>query len=63
MGRFLLDPNDEYDAEAAYFHLKQAADLGVRDALINLAKIYLHLPHDILPSYPMEVNVHQFLLS
>lgn len=52
MGRFLADQSsDEYDMEAAFYHLKQAADLGIKEAMLNLAKIYLDLPHDVLASY------------
>ena len=55
MGRFLTDDNDEFDNDAALFHLKQAADLGVIEASINLAKIYLQLPRDILSNYTVKV--------
>lgn len=57
IGRFIKDENsDEFDSEAAFFHLKQAADLGAKDALANIGKIYLQLPHDILPNYTVEDN-------
>jgi hypothetical protein len=36
--------------------LQQAANLGVLDALLNVSKIYLDLPHDILASYKVPVN-------
>jgi elongation factor 2 kinase len=55
LGRFLKDDNDSIDHEAAFFHLAQAANLGVLEALVNLAKIYMQLPHDILPDYKVEV--------
>lgn len=54
MGRFLTDENDQFDISAALFHLKQAADLGIDEAIVNLAKIYLQLPHDILSSYQVD---------
>jgi elongation factor 2 kinase len=59
-GRFVVIKNDcdqiEFDTEAALFHLKQAGRLGIKDALLNLAKIYLGLPHDILSCYSVDVN-------
>lgn len=54
-GRFLINENDEFDSESAFFHLQQAANLGVTEALINIGKIYLQLPHDVLPEYHVEV--------
>ena len=63
MGRFLLNENDDFNEEAAFFHLKQSANLGVIEALINLAKIYLQLPHDILPSYQVEVIKHLIIIQ
>ena len=56
-GRFLENENDEFDVEAAFFHLKQAASLRVLEALVNLAKIHLQLPRDILPNYTLEVII------
>jgi elongation factor 2 kinase len=44
---------DEYDREAAFFHLRQAANLGIDEALVNLAKIYMQLPHDILVNFEL----------
>jgi len=63
VGRFLENENQEFDAEAAFFHLKQAAELNVKDALVNLAKIYLQLPRDILPSYSVEENDENLALG
>ena len=37
-----------YDKDAALFHLKAAADCGVVNAIVSMAKIYCGLPHDIL---------------
>jgi TPR repeat protein len=39
MGRFLANENDEFDREAAFFHLKQASSLGIVEALTNYAKM------------------------
>lgn len=55
VGRFSEPESDEFDEQAAFFHLQQAANLGLSDALTNIAKIYLQLPHDILPNYKVEV--------
>ena len=54
-GRFLIDVNDKIDYEAAFFHLKHAAYLGVAEALKNTGRIYLQLPHDILADFQVEV--------
>jgi elongation factor 2 kinase len=53
-GRFLANENDEFDQEAAFFHLKQAANLGVVEALINFAKIHLNLPCELLSNYQVK---------
>ena len=55
-GRFLTEVNDKIDYEAAFFHLKHAAYLGVADALKNAARIFLQLPHDILADFQVEVK-------
>ncbi|RMZ94800.1 eukaryotic elongation factor 2 kinase isoform X2 [Brachionus plicatilis] len=65
MGRFvdntsICEPMSDYDHESAFFHLKQAAELGVKEALITLAKIYLQLPHDLLCTYSVEESEHNF---
>jgi elongation factor 2 kinase len=59
IGRFIQncdkdDLDESIDKEAAFFHLKQAAHLGVTEAVVNLAKIYLQLPHDILSFYKVD---------
>lgn len=50
MGRFVNDGED-FDTKSAFFHLEQAAHLGNKEALTNIAKIYLNMPRDILSSY------------
>lgn len=42
-----------YDHEAAMFHLKAAADCGIVNAIVTLARMYCGMPHDILS----EINV------
>lgn len=54
-GRFTEPGTDGYDEDAAFFHLEQAANLGVIDALKNIAKIYLQLPHTVLVDFKLEV--------
>ena len=58
IGRFLdeNDLNGEVDMDAAFFHLKHSANLGEIESLVNISKIYMQLPHDILPEYNVEVN-------
>jgi elongation factor 2 kinase len=54
-GRFVADESEEaIDYAAAFFHLTHAANLGVTDALVSVAKIHMQLPHDILPEYKIE---------
>jgi len=50
-GRFSELDTEEYDEASAFFHLEQAAELDVKEALFALAKIYLDLPRDLLPNY------------
>ena len=56
VGRFSEPDSDEFDEAAAFYHLQQAANLGVVDALTSIAKIYLQMPRDILPNYKVEVR-------
>lgn len=56
VGRFSDAESEEFDEAAAFFHLQQAANLGVKDALTNIAKIYLQLPRDILSNFKVEVS-------
>jgi len=63
MGRFLNenDPNSDIDIDAAFYHLKHAANLGEVEALVNISKIYMQLPHDILPEYKEQVLKFSFI--
>ena len=45
---YRFSENGEYDKNAALFHLKSAADCGIVTAIVNMAKLYCDLPHDIL---------------
>lgn len=47
IGRFVL-ADSEIDWSAALFHEEHAALLGIKEAIVTMAKIYLQLPHDVL---------------
>ncbi|XP_064620844.1 eukaryotic elongation factor 2 kinase-like isoform X4 [Lineus longissimus] len=46
-GRFCMNDSD-IDWEAAVYHEEQAAKLGIMEAILTLAKLYLGFPRDIL---------------
>jgi len=54
LGRFCKDIYEEFDQQVAFFHLEQAAKLGVAEAMSSVGKICLQLPNDILPEYEAE---------
>ncbi|GIX90881.1 hypothetical protein CEXT_111661 [Caerostris extrusa] len=47
LGRFIPE-DEEYDHDAAFYHLEQAARCGSLEAINTIAKIYLQIPRDIL---------------
>jgi hypothetical protein len=51
VGRFSDLGSEEFDEISAFYHLEQAAELSVREAIFSLAKIYLNLSRDLLPNY------------
>jgi HEPN domain-containing protein len=51
VGRFSELGSEEFDEFSAFFHLEQAAELCVKEAIFALAKIYLDLPRDLLSNY------------
>ena len=57
LGRFLVNDSTIVDYEAAFYHLKHAANLGVTQAAKNVGRIYLQLPHDILADFTIEVSL------
>ncbi|RNA05755.1 eukaryotic elongation factor 2 kinase isoform X5 [Brachionus plicatilis] len=63
VGRFVHQENDAFDQQAAFYHLQLAANLGLTDALVNCAKIYMQLPHDILPEFKIEENESNYELG
>ena len=52
IGRFT---DNEPDFDSAVFHMEHAASCGLIEALRELAKLYLQLPHKILEDYVLEV--------
>ena len=53
MGRFT---DKEPDLKSGFYHLILAANLGLTDAVVNAANIYLQMPHDILVEFTVEVS-------
>jgi len=53
LGRF-CEREDDRDLESAMFHLTQAANCGVLEAIVAMAHIYLQMPNDILPDVKVE---------
>lgn len=58
MQRFTKPDTTGYDQKAALFHLRHAADCGNLEAIINVARIHLQLPHDILTDLTLEESTH-----
>lgn len=48
LGRFLRDGETEYDRCAALFHLELAAQCGLIEALLTVARIALGSDHELL---------------
>ena len=55
MGRFSENDND-IDWEAALFHEQQAAELGVLEAILTLAKLFLGMQPDVLVNCTVDVS-------
>ena len=62
MGRFIVSDNI-VDLQAALFHEQQAAELGVKEAIVTMADIYLQRPQDVLTSITVDVSQHHNTLS
>ena len=57
MGRFILPGSDDaVDLSAALFHEQQAAELGVKEAIVTMANVYLQRSQDVLPSVTVDVS-------
>jgi len=67
MGRFILPGSDDLpDLDAELFHEQQAAELGVKEAIITMANVYLQRPQDVLASITVDVSIsngRNFLLK
>ncbi|KRZ50234.1 Eukaryotic elongation factor 2 kinase [Trichinella nativa] len=50
LGRF-VQPDTQYDRSAAWFHLEKAAECGVHEAVMTMAKIYLGVEHELLQDF------------
>lgn len=61
IGRFLLTPDCPIDWDSALFHEKHASELGVLEALITMARLYLGLPRDVLTECSQEVDIDKGL--
>ena len=46
----------QLDLQSAIFHLQIAADCGCLSAIQTAAKIFLGLPHDLIPEFQIEVS-------
>jgi len=61
MGRFVLPGSDDTpDLDAAQFHEQQAAELGVKEAVVTMANIYLQRSQEVLPSITVDVSKKHF---
>jgi len=59
MGRFIIPGSDDApDLQAALFHEQQAAELGVKEAIVTMADIYLQRSQDVLASITVDVSKH-----
>ncbi len=56
MGRFAAEGEDS-DLRASVYHERQAAELGIKEAILTMAQIYLGLPHDVLVNVVVQVTV------
>lgn len=59
VGRFNQLGSEECDEASSFFHLQQAAELDVKEALLALAKIHLDLPRELLANYSPMVRFQQ----
>lgn len=48
IGRFSVEERDEVDWDAALFHEEHAAQLGVLEAIVTMARLHLDLQRDVL---------------
>ncbi|KAK2154375.1 hypothetical protein LSH36_269g00033 [Paralvinella palmiformis] len=53
LGRF-SDKLAPIDADAVLFHEQHAADLGVKEAILTMANLYLGIPQDVLVNFTIQ---------
>ncbi|GAB6020786.1 Eukaryotic elongation factor 2 kinase [Chamberlinius hualienensis] len=63
MCRFVLPGDDNYNREAAFYHLKHAADCGQLEAIICISRMYLQLPHDIMVDLELPASLEHLELG
>ena len=56
LGRFSLNEND-IDWDSAVYHEEHAAQLGVLEAILTMARIYLDLQRDVLSNCTVQVRL------
>lgn len=56
LGRFKVDDNDECDMVAGMFHLQQAVNCGVLEAIKIMSRLYLNMQTDALSSIVIQPN-------
>jgi hypothetical protein len=63
IGRFATDDEKtNIDWDSALFHEEQAAQLGVLEAIVTLARLHLGLPKDVLVACTAQVSFFLFFL-
>ncbi|XP_035228902.1 eukaryotic elongation factor 2 kinase-like [Stegodyphus dumicola] len=62
IGRFTPE-NKDYDHEAAFYHLKQAARCGNLEAINVMAKVYLSIPHDLLSAVTVDESTENIAIG
>lgn len=56
LGRFSLAQTDNIDYVAALFHEEHAAELGILEAQLTLARLYLGMQREVLVNYTVQVS-------
>lgn len=56
LGRFKTEDNDECDMSAAMFHLQQAVECEVLEAIQIMSKLYLDIGMDIFTNLQIPVS-------
>ncbi|XP_076326442.1 eukaryotic elongation factor 2 kinase-like isoform X2 [Tachypleus tridentatus] len=59
LGRFLTEDAEEYDHGAALFHMQHAADCGIMEAMITIARLHLRLQTNLLVGVSVSDNLEK----